>query len=277
MSVPTRPAPRFRRVLLTNDDGIAAPGLSLLARLAARHAEEVWVVAPERDQSGMSRAATLNTPLRIEQRAERHFAVGGTPSDCVIMALRHLMRDTPPDLVLSGINRGANLADEVPYSGTVGAAMTARMLGVPAMALSQAFRTRDAVRWDTVETLFDQVMVPLWNGEAPDHWAGFAGSRSDLADSVANINFPDLPAADVLGVRLTRQGRGNVRDIKVEARRDLRGGDYHWLSFQRDPEWERLEAAGEIGGHATLTDVAAVSGGYVSLTPIGFDLTRQKG
>lgn len=277
--MPSSPRPfpiRPRRVLLTNDDGVAAPGLALLARLVARPGVEVWTVAPDRDQSGMSRAVTLNAPLRVDARGERCFAVNGTPSDCVILALRHLMRDAPPDLVLSGINRGANLAEETPYSGTVGAALTARLLGVPAAALSQAFTRGAPVRWQTAQTLFDAVMAPILglDGAASDTGLGLDLSL-DLSrdwaaalppDAVPNINFPDRDAGEVRGLRLTRQGVGHVRDIVVEARQDLRGGDYHWLGFQRAPAAPSSPLAPDIvDGDA---DRDALAAGYVTVTPL---------
>ena len=140
--------PCIGRVLLTNDDGIDAPGMAVLEEVARELAREVWVVAPEHDQSGTSHSVSLHAPLRLSRRGERRFGVAGTPGDCVVMAVRHLMVDAPPDLVLSGVNRGANLGVETVFSGTVGAAMTALLLGLPAIALSQAFSQREPVRWE---------------------------------------------------------------------------------------------------------------------------------
>src|SRR3712207_4781837 len=137
---------RLDRVLLTNDDGVDAPGLAVLERAAAELAEEVWVVAPAHDQSGTSHSISLHSPLRLARLGDRRFSVVGTPGDCTVMAVRHLMREDPPDLVLSGVNRGANLGIETVFSGTVGAAMTAMLLGLPAIALSQAFRDRKSTR-----------------------------------------------------------------------------------------------------------------------------------
>jgi 5'-nucleotidase len=131
--------PVVERVLLTNDDGIDAPGLAVLAEVAATIAREVWIVAPEHDQSGTSHSISLHDPLRITEHGPRRFGISGTPGDCVVMAVRHVMRDTPPDLVLSGINRGGNLGLETVFSGTVGAAMTGMLLGIRSIALSQVF------------------------------------------------------------------------------------------------------------------------------------------
>ena len=129
------------KVLLTNDDGFDAPGLRTLAEVAEELAEEVWIVAPNHDQSGTSHSLSLHTPLRVSHKDERRYSVSGTPGDCVVMAVRHLMMSGRPDLILSGINRGANLGIETVLSGTVGAAMTGLLLGIPSMALSQALAT----------------------------------------------------------------------------------------------------------------------------------------
>ncbi|MBB6250066.1 5'/3'-nucleotidase SurE [Nitrospirillum iridis] len=247
------PARRFGRVLLTNDDGINAPGLALLAELAAEIADEVWVVAPEKDQSGMSRAVTLMAPLRVEERGPRRYAVTGTPSDCAIFGLRHLLKDSAPDLVLSGVNRGANVGDEVPYSGTVAAALTARLLGVPAIAFSQVVTDRTHVRWDTTRALLPRAL---------DHALGLRVA----GNAVLNVNFPDLDAADVGDVVVTRQSRGTLDRIDVEARTDLRGGNYYWMSFRR-----HMPILGPD------TDAGALKHGLISITPIGFDMTAPEG
>ena len=146
------PCVRLQRILITNDDGIDAPGLAALEAVAHQLADEVWVVAPDHDQSGISTAISIHHPLRITPRGERRFSVSGTPADCVAVALRQLMA-TAPQLLLSGINKGANLGVETLYSGTVGAAMTGLLMGVPSIALSQYFTRRDGVRWDTARTL----------------------------------------------------------------------------------------------------------------------------
>ena len=127
------------RILVTNDDGIHAPGLGVAERIAAALSDDVWIVAPETDQSGVSHSLTLNDPLRLREVEARRFAIKGTPTDCVIMGLRHVLRDVRPDLVLSGVNRGQNVAEDVTYSGTVAGAMEGTILGVPSIALSQAY------------------------------------------------------------------------------------------------------------------------------------------
>src|ERR1700733_6540605 len=127
------------RILLTNDDGIHAAGLKLLESIAAELSDDVTIVAPENDQSGVAHSLSLNDPLRLREISPRHFAVKGTPTDCVIMGVRLVMKDRPPDLILSGINRGLNVAEDVTYSGTIAGAMEGTLLGIPSIALSQGY------------------------------------------------------------------------------------------------------------------------------------------
>lgn len=248
MQAPTR---RFARALLTNDDGIEAPGLAALAEAAADLADEIWVVAPEHDQSGTSRAISLHDPLRVYGRGRHRFSVGGTPSDCAILAIRSLMRDAPPDIVLSGVNRGANIGQEVAYSGTVSAALAAKLMGVPAIAFSQAFRDRTALRWDT---------AVAWIPRVFNHLDRFGG----LPDTVLNVNFPDVPPDEVEGFAFTRQATNPMMMINVDRRTDTRGADYYWMAFGREP-----------GEQAEDSDVTALRHRKVSITPVGFDLTDE--
>jgi 5'-nucleotidase len=237
------------RILLTNDDGIDAPGMSVLEEIAAQLAHEVWVVAPEHDQSGQSHAISLHHALRISPRGERRFAVTGTPGDCAAIGLCHLMIDSPPQLVLSGVNRGLNLGIETVFSGTVGGAMTAMMLGVPALALSQAFSGREAVPWDTARTIgADTIRHLLTIG-----WEKTA---------ILNINFPPIPAADVGPMTLARLGEGAVAGIDVESRTDPRGLTYYWLNFRR----REVATASEC-------DYGALRAGKIAITPLRYDRT----
>src|SRR5688500_14873303 len=141
------------RILCTNDDGIHAPGLKTLETIARALSDDVWVVAPETDQSGVAHSLSLNDPLRLREISERHFAVKGTPTDCVIMGVRELMREHRPDLILSGVNRGQNAAEDVTYSGTVAGAIEGTLLGIPSIALSQAYQggNRSAMKWHCAE------------------------------------------------------------------------------------------------------------------------------
>lgn len=243
--------PIVDRVLLTNDDGIDAPGLAVLEEVAATLAREVWVVAPEHDQSGTSHSISLHAPIRFSNRGRQRFGVSGTPGDCVVMAVRHIMADAPPALVLSGVNRGANLGVETVFSGTVGAAMTALLLGIPSIALSQAFSDRESVRWDTARALAPDVIRRLvlagWSGQA-----------------CLNVNFPDVAPERAGPLTPTRQGAGLVRNINVVPRVDPRGLTYHWLQFHREPVQDAQDS-----------ETAVVASGGIAVTPLQFERTNE--
>ena len=246
------PRPRLARVLLTNDDGIDAPGLAVLEAVAAEIADEVWVVAPEHDQSGTSHSISLHSPLRVSQHGPRRFGVLGTPGDCVVMGVRHLMRDARPTLVLSGINRGGNLGAETMFSGTVGAAMTGLLLGLPSIALSQTFSDRENVRWDTSRALAPGVISQL-------------ATIAHDAPTCLNVNFPDVDAASAGPLTPTRQGVGLVEGIDVLPQTDPRGLQYHWLRFQRGPRENTPDS-----------ETAVVASGRVSVTPLHFERTDER-
>ena len=239
------------RFLLTNDDGILAPGLAVLERIAAELGGEVWTVAPETDQSGISHALTLSNPLRIREVEERRFAVSGTPADCVICAVRSIMPE-PPDVVLSGINAGQNIADDVVYSGTIGGAMEARLMGIPSIAVSQAYRWQETkyVPWETAERHGADVLRRLIDMR-------FEGT------TFLNVNFPSVDPDEVRGVRVARQGSVD-HNLEAEERTDTRGNSYHWLRFARG-EPRAMEGS----------DVAAIRDGYVAVTPLNVDLTAH--
>ncbi len=242
-------APLVPRVLLTNDDGIDAPGLAALEAVAAEIAEEVWVVAPEHDQSGTSHSISLHSPLRVSQQGERRFGVAGTPGDCVVMAVRHLMIDAPPTLVLSGINRGGNLGVETMFSGTVGAAMTGLLLGLPSIAMSQTFRDSNRVRWDTSRALAPGVIRQLL-------------AISHSAPTCFNVNFPDVDAADAGPLTPSRQGPGLVKGINVLREVDPRNLPYFWLQFEREKR-----------DNPPDSETSVVASGCTSVTPLHFERT----
>jgi 5'-nucleotidase len=240
------------RILITNDDGIEAPGLAVLERIAGELAREVWVVAPEHDQSGVSHAVSLHHPIRITERGVRRFGITGTPGDCAVVGASHLMAGLPPQLLLSGVNRGANLGLETVFSGTVGGAMTGMLLGIPSIALSQAWTDRAHIRWETAEALGADVVRRLLT-------IGWG------AATCLNVNFPDLPAAEVGPLTLARQGPGLIQGMQVETRIDPRGLTYHWLSFRRGPR--------EQGPHS---DVEALQAGCIAVTPLRYDRTDEE-
>ena len=240
------------RILLTNDDGIHAPGLAVLEAIAGELSDDLFVVAPESDQSGVAHSLSLSDPLRLREVSPRHYAVKGTPTDCVIMGVRKIMADRRPDLVLSGVNRGQNVAEDVTYSGTIAGAMEGAILGIPSIALSQAYggaQGRASIEWDATEAhAAPLIRKILAAGIAPG--------------GLVNVNFPACRPDEVVGVAFTRQGQRNAELMRVEERRDGRGFPYYWLMFMRG------EIQFEDG-----TDLAALARGKISVTPLRLDLT----
>ncbi|MBS64434.1 5'/3'-nucleotidase SurE [Salinisphaera sp.] len=236
----------IRRILLTNDDGVEAPGLAVAERIAAAVAEEVWVVAPMADQSGVGQGISMHHPLRVTEYGTQRYALTGTPADCVMVAMADWLRDDPPDLVLSGVNWGANLSDSVMYSGTVGAVLAADHLGIPAIALSQAFHDRSALDFSATEAYAVDAIRRLW------------AARGETGRCCWNLNFPMQDADTIQGLRFTRQSTGTIVAPHLIAGTDGRGLVYHWLSFERD-----ITAIAD-----PLSDVVALREGYVSATPL---------
>jgi 5'-nucleotidase len=241
------------RILLSNDDGINAPGLQTLERIALSLGAEVWVVAPETDQSGFAHSLTLSNPLRVRDIAERRFAVSGTPTDCAIMAVRHLM-PSPPDLLLSGVNAGANIADDVTYSGTVAVAIEGTLLGIPSIALSQGYAHLDhaPIPYETAERHAPDLIRKVIAAGIP-------------RGTLVNINFPSVAPDAVTGVEVTRQG-ALTHGLSVEQRVDSRRRHYYWLAYGR------ADAATVPG-----TDVHALAEGRISVSPLRLDLTDDSG
>jgi 5'-nucleotidase len=240
------------RILLTNDDGIDAPGLTILEEIAAELAREVWVVAPEHDQSGVSHAISLHHALRVSRQGERRFGVTGTPGDCAVMGICHLMTESgAPQLLLSGVNRGLNLGMETVFSGTVGGAMTGMMLGVPSIALSQAYKDRNNPLWDASRTLGAKVVREL---------LAIGWSK----DACLNVNFPACTAAEAGPMTLARQGVGMIAGMHVDTRVDPRGMAYHWLNFRRSDREQGPES-----------DYDALRAGKIVVTPLRYDRTDE--
>ena len=209
------------RILLTNDDGVHDEGVAVLERIARQLSDDIWVVAPETDQSGLAHSLTLSHPLRLREIDERHFAVRGTPTDCVIMAVRHIMPEAP-DLILSGVNSGTNIADDVTYSGTVAGAMEGTLVGIRSIALSQGFNFEEGKRF---------VPYEVAEAHAPEILRGLISA--DLPDGVlVNVNFPSCAPDDVKGKRVTSQGK-LIHGLWVDERADGRGFPYYWLRFGR--------------------------------------------
>jgi 5'-nucleotidase len=243
------------RFLCTNDDGIHAYGLQVVEQIARALSDDVWIVAPELDQSGVSHSLSLNDPLRLREIGPRHFAVRGTPTDCVIMGARHVLGTKMPDVVLSGVNKGRNVAEDVVYSGTIAGALEGAMLGLPSFALSQEFsvETREKPLWDTALKFAPDILRKVLEAEVPKN-------------TVINVNFPACAPGEVIGIRVTRQGKRNLGFLTIDQRRDGRGNPYFWIGFERTG----MMATPEEG-----TDLAALAARYVSVTPLRLDRTDE--
>ncbi len=239
------------RILLTNDDGIHADGLEALEAIAAKLSDDVWVCAPEYEQSGASRALTLADPIRVRKLGERRFATTGTPTDCVMLAVNDLISGNRPDLVLSGVNRGANLAEDVTMSGTVAGAIEGMALGIPSMALSQMGFYEEGTSFEAAETFAPGIIRKLMEIGWPK-------------DVVLNLNFPNGDVAKIKEVEVTRQGFRDTHIRHNELRTDLRGRDYYWVGFQA------LRSNPPEG-----TDLRALYDGRISVTPLHIDLTHM--
>jgi len=239
------------RILLTNDDGIHAPGLVVLERIAAALSDDVWVCAPAEEQSGAGHSLTLHMPVRLQKFGERRFAVTGTPTDAVNLALKKLFPDgRGPDLVISGINGGENLGDDVTYSGTISAAIEAALAGIPAVAMSQAMR--DAGHgFAAAEVWAGKVLAPLLDLQMAKR-------------TLINVNFPAVAADQVKGIQVVRQGFHDYARGSVVEAADPRGRPYFWFGL------DDIEHTLDHG-----TDLEAVSEGYVAVTPLQLDLTHH--
>jgi 5'-nucleotidase len=241
------------RILLTNDDGIQAEGLKVLERIARTLSDDVWVVAPAEENSGAGHSLTLTRPVRLFQHDERHWSVSGTPTDSVTMALRKVL-PAPPDLILSGVNRGANLGDDVTYSGTVSAAFEGALAGIRSIALSQVYAREgmaDTVPFSVAEAWGERVLRPLLGVPFAER-------------TLVNVNFPAIEPDQVQGIRVVRQGFHDYARGSVVEGTDPRGYRYFWFG---------LHGIEHTPGHAT--DLEAIADGFVSVTPLQLDLTHQ--
>ena len=237
------------RVLVSNDDGVDAPGILMLARQLASIGDVV-VVAPDRDRSGASNSLTLDQPIRVKRLAEDRFSVAGTPTDCVYLALSGMLK-LMPDIVVSGINSAANLGDDVIYLGTVSAAMEGRFLGLPAIAVSLASRDHKGQHYESAAKAVLMLIRRLLVDPLP-------------ADTILNVNVPDLPWDGIRGLSVARLGRRHRAPACVE-QIDPRGRPMYWIGPPGDAEDD-----------GPGTDFHAVREGYVSITPIHVDLTRYQ-
>lgn len=241
------------RILVTNDDGVHAPGLKVLEAIARTLSDDIWIVAPMEEQSGAGHSLTLSRPLRVRQHGHQHYSVSGTPTDAVMLAIGHLMKGQRPDLVLSGVNRGANLGEDVTYSGTVSAAMEGAISGVRSIALSQVYAREgmgDSISFGPAEAWGERVIRALL-------------AQPDTRKTLMNVNFPALPADQIKGMKVARQGFHDVERTRIVKGTDPRGYDYFWFGL------DHSDSAPEA------SDLAAIAEGYIAITPLHFDLTHD--
>lgn len=238
------------RILITNDDGIDAPGIVLLESIAREFSDDIWVVAPDNERSGAGHSISITTPIRTRQLDSRRWEIVGTPSDCVLMALWQFMSDRRPDVILSGINGGANLAEDLTYSGTIAAAMEGALLGIRSIALSQVREPKGVPNFAPAEAHARDILEKLLAlGEWP-------------AGSFINVNFPDCPLDEIGGARVTGIGQRPAGAFSIDARIDARGKDYYWVAISY-PD----------GTPAEGTDLAAIADKAIAVTPLKMDFT----
>lgn len=241
------------RILITNDDGINAEGLEVLRRAAAKLSDDVWVVAPETNQSGVSHALSLTQPLRVRQIEDKVFAVNGTPTDCVIIAVRQIM-DHRPDLILSGVNAGQNIADHITYSGTVAGALEGAILGIRSIAFSQAHdwtKGTDPIDWRVSTAKIPEILSKLIAVDMP-------------TSSFLNVNFPIQLSSDEDHISVSRQAQ-RMHGLAIEDRVDGVGRPYYWLKFEQTTH-EKCDS----------TDISALEMGKISITPVKIDMTDHQ-
>jgi 5'-nucleotidase len=242
------------RILLTNDDGVAAPGLKVLEEIARKFSDDVWIVAPADENSGAGHSLTLSRPVRIREHGPKHYSVAGTPTDAVMLAVGVIMKDAKPDLILSGVNRGANLGDDITYSGTVSAAMEGTLAGIRSIALSQVYSKEgmgDAVPFAGALAWGERVLAPLLDMPMAER-------------TLININFPACAPVEVKGIKACRQGFHDYSRGSIVKGTDPRGYDYYWFG---------LHGIEQSPGHDT--DLEAIKDGYIAVTPLQLDLTHH--
>ncbi len=246
------------RILLTNDDGIHAPGLDILKKIADELSDDIWIVAPETNQSGVSHSLTLHDPLRVRYLHDRKMAIAGTPTDCVLIGVLELLGDQKPDLILSGVNRGQNTSDDATYSGTIAGAMEGTLLGIPSIALSQAGYGGGGdgereIKWDTAATHGAKTIEKLLAAGWPPR-------------VLINVNFPNCNPDEVKGIEVTNQGYADPNiSLKFLRREDMHGAPYYWLQYKRNTKNPPLGS-----------DLGAIHSQRISVTPMHLDLTHYE-
>lgn len=240
------------RILITNDDGIYAPGLKVLEKIARTLSKDVWVVAPEQEQSGAGHSLTLSRPLRIRKISPKRFSIDGTPTDCVLFAVNHILSKKKPDLILSGINSGENLAEDITYSGTIAAAMEGTLLGIRSIAFSQVTVVPHPPKWATAFHFAPDIIQTLVKTSWPK-------------GVLMNVNFPDCIVGSIQGIKAVSHGFRKFSEGKIIKNIDPRGKSYYWIGVVEDQEDFIID-----------TDLEATNKNFISVTPLHLDLTYHK-
>jgi 5'-nucleotidase len=243
------------RILITNDDGINSKGIKILENVAKSISDDVWVVAPAFDQSGVSHSLTLRKPLRVEEIDDRHFAVVGTPTDCIMLARNTIMPNHTPDLVLSGINNGANLAEDITYSGTVAGAIEATLFDIPAVAISMVIENKKPTNWELANAVLPDLLKKILTFD----WQ---------KGVFLNVNVPNVEENQIMGIKISEQGQRVISENIIE-RCDPRGRPYYWVGGAT----HRYE---DIWHHAKEgTDLEAIGKKFISITPLSVNMTHK--
>lgn len=237
------------RILITNDDGIHAEGITALEEVARSISDDVWVIAPSTEQSGVSHSLTMSRPLNIHKYNDKKYSVDGTPTDCILVAVKKIMRDSLPDIVISGINHGSNIAEDVTYSGTVSAAMEATILGIPAIAFSQRLDYDKQFNFDVAKKYIPEIVQKIYDLKLPKY-------------NLTNVNFPCCRIDEVKGIKVVPHGRRKLSDNLVEYKSPI-GKTCYWLGFSR------MDAEGD-----SENDLRMINNNYISITPLSMDLTN---
>ena len=238
-------------ILVTNDDGISSQGIKILEKIAKNLSDNVFVIAPNNEQSAKSHSITLTDPLRINKLSNKRFSITGTPTDCVILGVNKVMNCTP-DLILSGINCGANIADDISYSGTIAAAIEGSLMGITSIALSQVYSDRKNISWD-VSKKYSQVVI--------EKLLDIKFEKNILL----NVNFPSNLTKNKNFISITKQGKRSYEKMHIESKNDPRGEDYYWLGYRKQKIVPKDNS-----------DLAAIAKGFISISPLKIDFTHNK-
>ena len=251
------------RILITNDDGITADGIKILRHIASEFSNDVWVVAPEHEKSGASHALSFQNELTLKKYEDKSFSVNGTPSDCVAIGISNVLKDKRPDIILSGINSGCNVGEDVTYSGTIAAAMEGLIRRIPSIAISQNYEAgkKNQISWDSSQFFLKNLLVDLTN----QGWSN---------NVFMNINFPYCSAEKVKSIQVTTQGNRDTDDLIIN---EVEASKFRFGLRRRLEENAKLNLPPlNEGIKGYMTDVEAIANQHISVTPFHLDLTHHK-